>query len=69
MLVLSHHEKSFTLSTIIQVFSSLSLYKVIIFALTLATAICKIYGETNLCIGYDYTTAESETEICNTFLF
>ena len=23
----------------------------------------------DLCIGYDYTTAESETEICKTFLF
>ena len=39
---------SLTLSTIIQVFCSLSLYKVIIFALTLATAMCKIYGETVL---------------------
>ena len=39
---------SLTLSTIIQVFCSLSLYKVIIFTLTLATAMCKIYGETVL---------------------
>ena len=30
---------------------------------------CFYLEDKDLCIGYDYTTAESETEICKTFLF
>ena len=30
---------------------------------------CFHLEDRDLCIRYDYTTAESETEICKTFLF
>ena len=30
---------------------------------------CFYLEDRYLCIGYDYTTAENETEICKTFLF